>query len=53
MEKVKEVTITFDVRGYETIEVPDDWTWDGTLESLLEFTDLEYRGQELLDLSVR
>lgn len=50
---MKEVTITFDVRGYEAIEVPDDWEWDGTLKSLLEFTDLEYRGQELLDLSVR
>jgi hypothetical protein len=48
----KEVTITFDVRGYEAIEVPNDWEWDGTLDSLLTFTDLKYNGQELLDLQV-
>ena len=50
---MKEAQITFEVRGFETIEVPDDWTWDGTVASLLEFTTLEYRGQELIDIEVK
>jgi hypothetical protein len=39
-------------RGTEVIEVPDDWEWDGTLESLLEFTDVPADNVELVDWKV-
>ena len=36
----KQITITWQARYHETVEVPDDWDWDGDLDSLLEFTDM-------------
>lgn len=39
---MKNVTITWEARFSEEVEVPDDWEWDGKLDSLLEFTDLPF-----------
>ena len=50
---MKEVHIDMTFKGTETIEVPDDWEWDGDLSSLLRFTDLSSNTAELVDWEVR
>ena len=49
----KEVTVSTTFRSTETIEVPADWKWDGSLDALLEFTDLDASTAELVDWDVR
>lgn len=39
---MKNVEITWEAHFAETVEVPDDWEWDGKLDSLLEFTDMPF-----------
>ena len=39
-------------RGREVLDVPEGWEWDGTLGALLEFSDLDASGVELVDWEV-
>lgn len=51
----KEVIVEVTFKGDIAIEVPDDWEWDGTLQSLVEWDDLSASspGLELVDWEVR
>lgn len=46
---MREVDVRYTAEFYDTIEVPDDWEWDGSLDSLLDHTDLPYGDGTLLD----
>ena len=50
---MKTVTVYAKFVSEETIEVPDDWEWDGTLDSILEFTDLPTTIVSLVDWDVK
>jgi hypothetical protein len=50
----KTAIVTYSAEFSDDIEVPADWEWDGTLDSLLEFTDLSFaNGGILMDWEVR
>lgn len=49
---MKDATVYATFRSTEVIEVPDDWEWDGTLESILEFTDMPANIASLVDWEV-
>lgn len=48
----KRVTVTYEARFSEEIEVPDDWEYNGDLDSILEFTDMPFGNGDLTDWRV-
>jgi hypothetical protein len=41
-DDVKVVVVRYTATFSDSFEVPADWEWDGSLRSLLEYTDLPY-----------
>ena len=50
---MKTVTVTWEARFHEEVEVPDDWTYDGSLTSALKLTDMPFHAGELTDWDVK
>ncbi len=50
--KRKNVEVKTEWWAYHTLEVPADWKWDGTFDSLLEFDDLSPDTARLIDWEV-
>lgn len=50
---MKEARVVYTVEFSDSIDVPDDWECDGTIEAILEHTDMPYNGGDLLDWEVK
>lgn len=54
-EETKIVEVVYSAQFRDSIEVPKSWKWDGSLDQLMEHTDLPYGNGtgDLLDYEVR
>lgn len=52
-DRLKTVVVVAEWRSETEMVVPDDWEWDGSLQSIVEIQDFTSANAELIDYEVR